>query len=118
MMQWNEADVCDVLGTTAEGNGFGYNFTIAKHGLSLLLNIYPDEGDVHLVLRQDAIPDPIFELWLIECPGMRRIQNEDGDSLEFTPTRLSGDSFGSSALDPIIVRVAVNPQISLSVKVF
>jgi hypothetical protein len=113
---WNETDILTYLGVlpTVEEYGISYLYRVQRCGLYLDLIMYPNDSDIYLSLFREGVEAPVLDMKLIECNGVRYINDQRGEYLEFAPARTFGSRYDGMSLIPYGVRSAVNPCISIT----
>lgn len=107
---WDETDVLTYLETEPvyRADDYSYEYEIESEALLLRLVIAPYDAYVHLYLRERAAVEPLLEFAIPRCDGVRAINDQRGEYLEFLPSRPdTPDGF------PFRVRLVVRPRIAL-----
>jgi hypothetical protein len=114
-LTWNETDVLSCLEVAPEAGEYevSYHYQVFRLGLRLDLGIYPFASDVYLSLFREGVENPIFEMKMIGCSGIRYIHDERGEYLEFAPAKVFGTRYDGCSPIPYGVRLSVNPCLSI-----
>lgn len=107
---WNETDVLTYLETEPvyRADDCSYEYEIESETLVLRLVIAPYDAYVHICVRERAAVEPLLEFAIVHCDGVRVINDQRGEYLEFLPSRPNTpDGF------PFHVRLVVRPHIAL-----
>ena len=115
MLVWNEADAIACLETLPEidEDAVSYGFTIVRDGLRLELTVFPYASDVCISLFRDGVAEPVFDVTLLDCGGMRHVTDQSSERLEFAPAKCFGSRYDGRSPPPYGVSVAVKPSIQL-----
>lgn len=113
---WNETEVLTCLGVlpTEDEYGTQYLYQVDRCGIRLELAIEPYAGDISVTLHQIGMLIPLLTLNLIDCCGVRYINDERGQYLEFAPAEAFGSRYDGLSVIPYGVRVSVEPYISIT----
>ena len=116
MLKWNQYEFIECLEVLPEigEDETSHLFRVSKDGLRLELAVFQYEADVRIEIYKEGLESPIFHTQIISCPGARYLAEKNGrECLEFEG--LFGYTFGDEDknLFPVVVRVMVNPQISV-----
>ena len=107
---WNETDVLTYLETEPvyRADDYSYEYEIESEALVLRLVIAPYDAYVHFCVRERTAVEPLLEFDICYCTGVRLINDQRGEYLEFLPSRSHApDGF------PFPVRLVVRPHIAL-----
>lgn len=112
---WNETDFLTYLGVLPEVEEYGtsYFYRVYRCGLRLDLTVYPYASDIYFSLFRDEVETPVFDMKLIECNGVRYVNDQRGEFLEFAPAKTFGRRYDGMSLIPYGVRLSVNPCFSI-----
>ena len=112
---WNETSFLSDLGVLPEVGEYGlaYFYKVQRCGLRLDLTVCPYSGDIDFSLFRDGFEAPVFDLKLIECNGVRYVNDQRGEYLEFAPAKTFGNRYDGMSLIPFGVRLSVDPCISI-----
>lgn len=115
MLVWDETDFIACLETVPAVDPYGtaYRFTVAKGGLRLEITVCQYDGDVAILLFRDGIEDAVLELNLLDCSGVRYLNDKAGERLEFAPAKCFGSRYDGLSPPPFGVAVSVKPAIRL-----
>ncbi|WP_299377093.1 hypothetical protein [uncultured Kiloniella sp.] len=116
MLVWDETDVLTVLEAIPDVEPYGiyHKFSVHKDRIELRLCIFQFDGDVSIELFGDDIEDPVFSMKLVDCTGVRRIQDQSGEYLEFAPAKCFGSRYDGISKIPFGVHIHIKPTISVS----
>ncbi len=112
---WNETDFLTYVGVLPEVEEFdtSYFYRVHRFGLRLDLTVCPCSSDIYFSLFRDGFEAPVFNMKLIECNGVRYVNDQRGEFLEFAPAKTFGNRYDGMSLIPFGVRLSVNPCISI-----
>src|SRR5262245_55835430 len=99
MLVWDETDVIaclEVLPVVGD-HAVSYTFSLRRDGLRLELTIYPYDRDVCISLHRCGIDVPTFDVKLIDCDGVRYVNDTRGEYLEFAPSKCFGGRYDGLA---------------------
>lgn len=115
MLVWDEADVTACLETAPVVGDYevSHAFTVAGDGLRLEIVIFQHEGDVSIRLFRDGREQPVFEVTLLDCSGVRYVRDKSGERLEFAPSKCFGSRYDGRSPLPFGISVSVKPGIQL-----
>jgi hypothetical protein len=115
MLVWNETDILSCLEVVPEKDPdeIWHKYTVEQHGLRLELTIYQYDGDIYFDLFREGIESTIFSLKLVDCPGLRYINNGKGEYLEFAASQTFGSRYDGESVIPYGVRVRIKPHLSI-----
>ncbi len=115
MLVWNEADVAACLETLPEidEDATSFAYTVAKDGLRLELTVFPDPGDIYVSLFRDGVDDPVFDVALLDCAGIRHVDDRPPERLEFAPAKSFERRYDGESPPPFGLSVSVTPTIRL-----
>lgn len=72
----------------SEGHGIKRIYTVEQHEMSLVLPVFPYDGDVYISLYQHGSERPIFYCPIRKCEGYRSVKDPTGtECLEFQITQ-------------------------------
>lgn len=116
MLVWDETDVLTVLEVIPEIeiDGIWHKYVIEKEGIELKITIYQYDGDIHFELVNKINNHSLFSMQLIDCEGVLRTNEKNGEHLEFAPSKCFGSRYDGESPIPYGVRVSVNPSIKVS----
>lgn len=116
MLTWNATDVLECLGVepTVAKYETQFEYFVERDGLRLHLSIRPYDSDVLVRILRDGVMRPIFYARLIGCQGVRFVNDERGEYLEFAPAKCFGNRYDGQSPIPYGVRVSVTPSIAVA----
>ena len=91
-----------------------HSYTVCRDDLRLELTIFQYFGDVCISLCRDGVQRPVFNMGLIDCTGVRYVNDDRGEYLEFAPARCFGSRYDRESPIPYGIRLAVKPSIAIS----
>ena len=107
---WNETDVLAYLETEPVycADDYSYEYEVEQEALVLRLVIAPYDAFVHFHICERGVKTPLLEFAVPYCAGVRVINDQRGEYLEFQPSRPhTPDGF------PLGVLLMVRPHIAL-----
>lgn len=116
MLKWSSHELIkclEVLPQVGEDET-SHLFEVSRDALRLELAVFQYEADVRIAIYRDGSQQPIFYAQIISCPFVRYVAQKNGlECLEISG--LFGYRIGDEdkELVPVLVRVAVNPQIQV-----
>jgi hypothetical protein len=116
MLTWNATDVLQCLGVepnVAECET-QFEYSVERDGLLLCLSIRPYDSDVLVRISRDGVIRPVFHARLIDCLGVRFVNDERGEYLEFVPAKCFGNRYDGQSPIPYGVRISVTPGIAVA----
>ena len=115
MLVWDETDVltCLEVKPEIEPDGIWHKYSVSKHGILLELTVYQYDADVFFDLYRDGIEKRIFSMKLIDCPGVRYINDKKGEYLEFAHSQAFASRYDGDSAVPVGVRLGVKPTITM-----
>ncbi len=115
MLVWNEADVISCLEVLPEvgEDETAHAFTVARDGLRLEITIFQYDGDVAISLFRDGVADPVFDVTLLGCQGIRLVKDPAAEHLEFAPAKCLGGRYDGESPPSCGIFVSVRPSIRL-----
>ena len=115
LLRWNENDFLECLevAPVIDDCGTGYHYVVNKHGMRLMLSVYPYDGDIWISIFRDGIDRAVIALAMTDCSGTRRVLDSRGDCLEFAPSQVFGGRFQRDFVIPVGVRLTVRPTIAV-----
>ena len=116
MLKWNPHELIECLEVLPQvgEDKTSHLFEVARDGLRLELAVFQYEADVRIAIYRDGSEQPIFHAQIISCPFVRYVAEKNGlECLEISG--LFGYRIGDEdkVLVPVLVKVAVNPQIQV-----
>nr|WP_086940887.1 Ypar14, super integron cassette [Thaumasiovibrio occultus] len=118
MLTWDETDVLAVLEVLPEEDPHHiyHRYCVEKAGLRLIITVWQYDGDVEfeLVDRTETRASPAFKMKLVDCQGVQRRVDASGEYLEFAPSACFGGRYTPHTSIAYGVRVAVKPNIAIS----
>lgn len=115
MLVWNEADVIACLETAPVVGEYevSHAFTVADNGIQLEIVVFQHDGDVSIKLLRDGLEQPVFDVTLLDCSGIRYVRDKLGERLEFAPSKCFGTRYDGLSTLPFGISVSVKPSIQL-----
>lgn len=115
MLVWNETDFITCLETApvVGDHGATHSFTVAGDGLRLEVVVWQYDGDVAIKLFRDGVASAILELTLLDCSGVRYVDDQAGERLEFAPAKCFGSRYDGLSPLPFSVALSIKPSIQL-----
>jgi len=112
---WDETDFTTWLGAVPEVAEYGvsYHYRVQEHGLRLEVTVYPHDSDIYITVWREGLEDPVIDLKLLGCSGVRYVNDQRGEYLEVAPGQVYGDRFEKDFVIPVGLRLSVKPSISL-----
>ena len=116
MLTWNQTDVLACLGVEPEVAEYQTQFVyrVERDGLRLELSIHPYAGDILMQVFRDGVVRPVFHARLIGCQGLRYVNDDRGEYLEFAPAKCFGSRYDGQSPIPYGVRISVAPSIAVT----
>ncbi len=117
MLVWNEVDIltCLEVEPEIEADSIWHKYIVSKHDLRLELTIYQYDGDIYFDLYREGIEKRIFNMQLIDCPGLRYVNDSTGEYLEFAQAQTFGSRYDGESTIPYGVRIKIKPSISVEI---
>lgn len=91
-----------------------HSYTVRRDDLRLLLTVFQYDGDIRISLYRNGVDRPAFDMRLLGCTGVRYVNDDRGEYLEFAPARCFGSRYDRESPIPYGVRLAVKPSIAIS----
>jgi hypothetical protein len=116
MMLWDETDVISVLEVLPDvgEDGIYHDFHVERDGLRLQFTVFQWDGDVRVRLWYEGLSAPVFEMQVMDCPGIRRLFNSVGtEYLEVAAGQLSRVIGAGETPMAATLIVAIKPQIAV-----
>lgn len=115
MLVWNEADLVNYLECVPDvaEHEVRHRFAVTRDSLCLEILIRQFDGDVAITLRRVAASEALFEVNLIDCAGVRLVEDASRACLEFAPAKAFGNRYDGQSPPPFAVGVSVNPDIAI-----
>ncbi|WP_254791936.1 hypothetical protein [Achromobacter sp. NFACC18-2] len=113
---WEPLDLLEFLGVSpaeAEG-GTSYRYVLEQPPLSLVLTIWPLEGDVEVAIRCADMREPVVHFHLLSCPGVRVIDDKWGKFIEFAAANLFAGRVHIGQPAPHGFRLRVEPNLQIT----
>jgi len=116
VLVWDETDLltCLEVEPEVEADGIWHKYSVKRNDITLNIHIYQYDGDVHFELKQDTIELPLFEMKLIDCPGIKYNKVKSSEYLEFSHAKSFGSRHDGESGVKYGVRVNINPSIQIS----
>jgi hypothetical protein len=116
MLAWDETEVvaCLEIVPLVGECGISHAFSVARNGLRLEITVFQYDGDVAISLYRDGLELPIFDVRLLGCEGLRYVNDQRGEHLEFAPARCFGGRYDGTSPMPFGIRVAAKPQVRVT----
>ncbi len=115
MLVWDETDFATCLETlpVVDDDGVSHSYTVTGGGLRLEIAVWQYDGNVAIKLFRDGLEDAVLELTLLDCSGVRYVNDKAGERLEFAPAKCFGSHYDGLSPLPFGVAVSVKPGIRL-----
>ncbi len=115
MLTWNEMDflTClEILPVTDEYETCSTHI-VKRDGIRLEPTVFQYGRDVYISIYRGESSHPLFDMKLLDCSGVRYVNDERGEYLEFAPAKCFGTRYDGESPIPYGVRVATRPDISV-----
>ena len=85
MIEWTPVDVLTCLATepVVDEDRTSYRYTLTRHNLALVLEIWPYDSDVQLAIRLLDQREPVIDLRMSGCREIRHIRDAGREGLYF-----------------------------------
>lgn len=112
---WDPFDVFSVLGVAPEEGDYeiSHRYVVEQSGIRLELTIWQYESEVSILLWSEHLPNPILRYDLLDCPGIRIVNDKRGNFLEFAAANTFTGRYDGYSVIPYGLRLSIEPQISL-----
>jgi hypothetical protein len=117
MLVWDETDFITCLETVpvVAEYGVSHSFSVADDGVRLEIVVHQYDGDVSIRLFRDGTENTLFDLTLIDCSGVRFVNDKAGERLEFAPAKCFGSRYDGLSPIPFGISVSVKPGIRIPI---
>jgi hypothetical protein len=112
---WEPVDVLSVLGVvpTVGDCETSHQFVVEQPGVKLKITIWQYDSDVEILLWAGSLIEPVMKCSLLECPGVRAVEDKRGAFLEFAAANTYTGRYDGYSPMPYGLRLWTQPQIVL-----
>lgn len=112
---WDDLALLELLGVAPEvdEDKTSYHYLLEQDPLQLELAIFPYSGDVSVRLAVKALEMPVLEISLMDCAGLRVINDGRGRFMEIGLGRAFGHRYDPESPTPFGFRLWVEPNLRL-----
>jgi hypothetical protein len=84
-LSWDETEILDFLGAVPEVEEYAvsYHYTLLQNPHRLELTIWPMASDIYVSLYYEGSEQPLVDLRLLKCAGVRVVRDKHGSFAEF-----------------------------------
>jgi hypothetical protein len=84
-LSWDETEILNFLGVVPEVEEYGvsYHYTLLQSPHRLELTIWPMRSDIYVSLYSEGSEQPLVDLKLLACSGVRAVRDKRGSFAEF-----------------------------------
>lgn len=114
-LTWDPFDLFNVLGVVpTEGeSGISHRYIVEQGAVRLQLTIWQFDCDVEVQLWAAPLPNPIVRYSMLDCPGIRVVDDKRGRFLEIAASNTFSGRYDGYSVIPYGLRLWIDPQIFL-----
>jgi hypothetical protein len=112
-LAWEPVDVLSAISVvpTVGENGEFHRYVIEQAEVRLQLTIWQYDSDIEILLWVNSLPNPVVRYSLLECPGVRLVEDKRGCFLEFAAANSFTGRYDGYSPMPYGLRLWAQPQI-------
>ncbi len=112
---WEPLDLLNILGVAPKVGEYetSHQYVVSQPPVRLEIMLWQYDGDVQLELFVAPFEHEVLEFSMLECPGVRAVNDKRGQFLEFAATNAFTGRYDGYSVIPYGLRVWVTPQIRL-----
>lgn len=114
-LTWDPFELFNVLGVipVEEESGISHRYTVEQGPVRLQLTIWQFNADVEVKLWAAPLPNPVICYSMLDCPGIRVVDDKRGRFIEFAATDTFTGRYDGDSVIPYGLRLWIEPQIFL-----
>ena len=112
---WDPIDVLSVLNVlpVIGEDETSHQYLIEQGPIKLQVSIWQYDSDVEVLLWVAPFPEPVVKYSMLECPGVRIVNDKRGTFLEFAAANTFTGRYDGYSVIPYGLRLWVDPQVVL-----
>jgi len=112
---WDPIDVLSVLNVlpVIGEDETSHQYLVEQGPVRMQVSIWQYDSDVEVLLWVAPLPEPVVKYSMLECPGVRVVNDKRGTFLEFAAANTFTGRYDGYSVIPYGLRLWVEPQVVL-----
>jgi hypothetical protein len=102
-------DVAPIIGD----HDTSHQYNVEQGPVKLRLTVWQYDSDVEILLWASPLPGPVVRYSMLDCPGIRVIEDNRGKFLEFAAANTFTSRYDGYSVIPYGLRLWIQPQLLL-----